>query len=285
MVTEYRFCPCGSGLVYRVCCGKKEEREVEAVSRNRAAAYAGEAGRRREAFCRDYTGHKRAAIAETTAGLYQEVKASGKEISCAKGCPWCCYVYVVASLQECEAIVYYLYQHEAVLQHFLRAYKTWRAGIEKIRGTFFEISRLHQKRMSREDTPRDDDSFNSELVKYSTQGLSCPFLKEGACSIYEVRPFVCAGLVSTTCRDWCNPAHRSHQHIGLLKAEVTMDADMPYFANPQGKPALTNMPALVYEIIRYGWEFLYRVPGMECLKAEIADDPEIQGILSKKIRT
>jgi Fe-S-cluster containining protein len=279
MATDYRLCPCGSGLQFKACCGKKEQMEQRVISLNRATAYAGATGRRRESFCQQYTLHKEAAIAGMKNGLQQEAKATGIEIACARGCPWCCYVYVVASMQECEAIVYYLYQHEDALQHFLRTYRTWRTRVEKIRGTFFEISRLQQKRMAREDTPHDSDSFNSELIKYSEERLPCPFLNESSCSIYEIRPFVCAGLASTTCREWCDPAHPCHKHIRLLKAEVTMDEDMPYFANPQGKPALTNMPALVYEILRYGWEFLWKVPGLEYLKANITDDPEINEIL------
>ena len=90
MAKGYRLCPCGSGLPYKACCGGKEQSEQEAVSRNRAAAYAGRTGSLREAFCREYTGHKQSAIKSIAGGLRQEAKANGKEIYCAKGCPWCC---------------------------------------------------------------------------------------------------------------------------------------------------------------------------------------------------
>ena len=268
-----KLCPCGSGLTRGACCGKKEQ-SGDAITRARQAAYTGELGRRRESFCRDYISYKEAAIAGMVSGLRQEaVKARG-EITCGRGCTPCCHVYVVASLQECEAIVYYLYRHAVALQHFVAAHQTWRAEVEKIRDTFFEISRLQQKRMSHENSPQDDEAFNAELIKYSALNLPCPFLKNGVCSIYGVRPYVCAGLVSTTPGEWCRPGHAEHNRIKLLKAEVALDRDMPYFANPGGKVSLTNMPALVYEILRYGWDFLARVPGQEYLREAISNDME-----------
>jgi len=36
-------------------------------------------------------------------------------------------------------------------------------------------------------------AFDGEVGKYTTRELPCPFLDENLCSIYEVRPAVCAG--------------------------------------------------------------------------------------------
>jgi Fe-S-cluster containining protein len=273
MVDEPNLCACGSGLLNKDCCGSNKT-DAACIKENRLTAYAGESGKRRREFCVEYTRHKQKAIASLTSGLHAEAAQRGNVITCGKGCSACCYVYVVASLQECDAIVYYLYRHREAWAHFLDTYKAWRSGIEGDRDNFFEISRLQQKRMAGESTPRDDAAFDAELIKYAGLNLPCPFLRDNACTIYEVRPTVCAGLVSSTPREWCAPSHPRHDAIKLLKADVNLDSDMPYFALSGNKVALTNMPALVYEILRYGWDFLSRVPGMEGLqkKRDVLDE-------------
>jgi Fe-S-cluster containining protein len=271
MVDKTGLCACGSGVFYKDCCGSNKT-DAACIKENRLTAYAGESGKRRREFCVEYTQHKQEALAGLTSGLREEASQRGKAITCGKGCSACCYVYVVASLQECDAISYYLYQHREVLDHFLNAYKAWRSGIEGERDNFFEISRLQQKRMSGDNAAQDDGAFDAELIKYAGLNLPCPFLKNNACTIYEVRPYVCAGLVSITPREWCAPDHPRHSGIGLLKADVSLDSDMPYFGASGNKVALTNMPALVYEILRYGWDFLSCVPGMEALRNKIKLD-------------
>ncbi|MCL2150412.1 MAG: YkgJ family cysteine cluster protein [Dehalococcoidia bacterium] len=264
-----RLCTCGSGLAYGACCGRvvKEDDPIRDI---RLSAYAGEIGSRRAEFCRSYTFHKREALAEISARLSREAQAAGNTLSCHQGCASCCYVYVVASLQECEAIVYYLYQHPSVLQHFQGTFQTWRVGITKIQDTFADISRLQQKRLSRTDTSEDKQEFDKALITYTQQNLPCPFLKDGSCLIYEVRPYACAGLVSTTPADWCAAGHLHHHEIRLLKANTNLDGDPPYFANPTNPVSLASMPALVYEILYYGWDFLVRVPGCAHLNDKLS---------------
>lgn len=263
-----RLCTCGSGLTYGACCGAKVNDNDDHVNRSRLNAYSGDAGGHRAEFCRSYSFHKRSALAEIAAELNQEAQAAGKAISCHNGCAACCRVYVVASLQECEAIVYYLYQHPDALRHFLGAFPSWRAGVEKIHSTFFDISRLQQKKLSRTDTPEDNAEFEAALTKYAEQNLDCPFLKDEACLVYDVRPYACAGLASTTPAEWCAVNHPYHKSIKLMKLSVNLDSDPPYFANQASKVSLTNMPALVYEILYYGWDFLCRVPGCAHLKSK-----------------
>lgn len=48
-------------------------------------------------------------------------------------------------------------------------------------------------------------------------GLACPFLKNGCCSIYESRPFVCRKHVTLT-RDntWCKPENANKETFPIL---------------------------------------------------------------------
>jgi Fe-S-cluster containining protein len=261
-----RLCLCGSGLSYGSCCGRVASELMERIDRVRLGAYAGSTGAQRRDFCISYITHKRLALDQLSGALQAKVSGGGNSITCCEGCTPCCHVYVVASLQECDAIAYHLYQHRDVLLHFLQNYKSWRSGIEQIKNTFFEISRLQQKRLSHQDTTRDNEDFDAALIEYAGCGLPCPFLKQGSCSIYEIRPFACAGLVSTTPREWCNRESHFHRDIKLVRAELVADNDMPYFADRGGRVSLTNMPALVNEILLNGWHFLSSVPGCEWLR-------------------
>ena len=275
---DYSLCPCGSGLAFKTCCGADAG---DVIGRSRRAAYAGEVGRAREAFCRDYTARKQSAIAGICEGLKREAGSTGKLISCARGCTPCCRVYVVASLQECEAVVYYLYSHEEVLRRFLRAYAPWRRGIDSMRDTFFNISRLQQKRMSHRDSPEDDSAFNAELVKYSEHDLSCPFLFEGACSIYEVRPYVCASVVSVSPAEWCELKHPEHYEMSYIKTQLNLGKDMPYFVRPTSGLLFANMPQLVHDILSDGYGALSAIPGLEGLQPEVLSDPEVLDALRR----
>lgn len=55
------------------------------------------------------------------------------------------------------------------------------------------------------------------LPKSDFHGSPCPFLKNGCCSIYEFRPFVCRKHVTLT-RDntWCKPENANDETFTLL---------------------------------------------------------------------
>ena len=194
-------CPCGSGKKYKKCHGMAAPvvslNKADSFSLNRLVAYKGNIGKRREQFCLDYADSKRKMITEVENELSREVAASGNKITCSKGCGECCTAFIAASLQECEAIVYYLYHHEETLRHFLDEYKVWKAGIDKIENLFRRVCAMQESIMSAPYTESQISSFAEESERFMEQRIHCPFLMDGACSIYPVRPYVCAGVVST----------------------------------------------------------------------------------------
>jgi len=277
-------CPCGSGKKYKKCHGAASspgQSKPDYVSINRAVAYKGGIGRLREAFCVDYTAAKKEIIHRIESGLPQMVAANGKSISCSKGCSHCCLLFVVASLQECECIVYYLYHHEEALQHFLRAFSSWRERVIRIERCFRKINLLHEKITCGEASKEEEQMFDAECDLYARQNIPCPFLVDGACSIYEVRPYVCARLAAVTPAEWCQPGHPRQGEVEHFKAEIHLDKDMPYFMQPKGDCVFSCMPFLVYRILEEGYDVLSSVPGLENLKKAALSDPEIQSALSR----
>ena len=274
-------CPCGSGKKFKKCCGSSlAPARPDVIAINKALAYRGAVGRRREAFCRDYIDLKRDKITEMGNKLRQELVPAGQVISCGKGCVHCCKFYVDASLQECEAIVYHLYQHDEALRHFLAAFDGWRDRIQRIERCFRKLNNLTERSAAGLATEEEKRIIYDELVNYSLADIPCPFLAEGACSIYEVRPYVCAGLVATTPQEWCNPAHPNSSQGASYKVSLKASTDMPYFAQAKSNVIFSSLPFLVHRILEEGYDALSAVPGLEGLKELAFRDPEVRVVLA-----
>jgi Fe-S-cluster containining protein len=280
-------CPCGSGKKYKKCCGVEPgPSKQDPISVNRAIAYLGDIGRRREAFCLRYMATKKDVTHSIEQGLQRDASALNQTISCSKGCGDCCaQYYVAASLQECEAIVYWLYRHEDILRHFLRAIETWRGKVSAIAPTFNVINSLYGKNILSKMTEEEKLAFRAAMDIYEGQHVPCPFLINGACSIYEVRPYVCAGVVSVSPPAWCGVAHPDHGQMKYLKTEMRLENDMPYFAKLKNSMFFGSMPLLVNDILSEGYAVLSSIPGLEGLQQAALNDPEVRTALRDTLAT
>lgn len=269
-------CPCGSGRKYKKCCAATDAtRPNDNISINRLIAYKGQVGRRREQFCLEYTVVKKAATQHIEQGLDRDAAAAGKAISCRKGCGECCSTYyIAASLQECEAIVYWLYQHEDVLQRFLQAVKGWQTKVTGAK-CFDTINRLYGRNILAQATEEEKQAFRTAMDEYEGQHVTCPFLADGACAIYEVRPYVCASVVSISPAEWCRISHPDHRSMSYLKTELPLAKDIPYFVQPKSGILLASMPLLVFDILSGGYAALAEIPGLEVLQQMAMSDPEV----------
>ena len=112
-----------------------------------------------------------AAVYAFAEGLWTSAKAriAGKKIACAKGCSWCCHQQV--SLISYEAV--------AIVEHIR---KTWS---DERRSAL--IRRLSERVAA-------GSGLESDQIR--VRRMRCPFLEDGACSIYAVRPFRCRGYNS-----------------------------------------------------------------------------------------
>ena len=278
-------CPCGSGKKYKRCCGETGPSAAsDPISLNRAIAYRGDIGRRRENFCREYIATKREVTGNIEQSLKQDAAALEKTISCAKGCGTCCNLYIAASLQECEAIVYHLYQHEAALRHFLQTIDAWRDKIVSISECFSTINSLYGKKILSQATEEEKQTFRTAMDFYETRGIPCPFLVDNACSIYEVRPYVCSGVVSVSPADWCQPSHPEHNSMKYLKNSMRLDKDMPYFVRPDSGVFFGNMPLFVNDILAEGYAALSAIPGLQSLQGLAFSDAEVLAEIRRSMK-
>ena len=275
-------CPCGSGKKYKKCCGLNRggPRTQDFVALNRALAYKGELGRRRQAFCEAYSAFKKESLAIVEANLRRGVEEMGKSITCHRGCSHCCEVYVFADLQECENIVHRLYEHEDILKYFLQQYPLWRNRVDRL-GTALRRTESAQERVLLGTAAEEERrAFDEGLNAFAALRNPCPFLKDNACLIYDIRPYVCAGVVSTNPPEYCSRQDREQDASMLLKADFQPQNDMPYFVATKAAINFGCAPAMVHQILKYGYGFLSSIDGLEDMRRVAADDPEVRETLS-----
>lgn len=283
-------CPCDSGKKYGDCCGFMEK-ELPATDGTRFAAmksiaYKGRIGRKREDFCRRYIITK----TETLRGIQKKLTSAevevGTKVTCVKGCTICCSMYIEASVQECEAIVYYLYHHDTALSSFLQSYPRWRADLRERGDVFKGRNRYYQPRTTVEEAASLWYEFTEDEDRYFSQDIPCPFLSEALCVIYDVRPYVCASYAALTPPEYCRFDSKSRpQVIKAIPQGVRSDRSF-YCPDQLGEYVLSTMPVMVYEMLRSG-PACFSTAGPKDLEPTgglWAKDPEVAAIYRKYVR-
>lgn len=277
-------CPCGSGKKYKHCHGKSSQtipiegkNERDYLTLNKVIAYKGKIGKMREDFCIRYIKHKKEVIKVIVRNLTNEVTAKGETITCHKGCSYCCSQYIGGTLQEVEAIVYYLYNHETILNSFIKKYPEWRAKVRENEAVFTRVAETFNETFSSGRTLKNRQAYLEATKAYLNLNIPCPFLNDDICSIYEVRPWPCASVVAVTPGEWCSPAN---DNICEVRISNLVPKEMPYFRE-LSRLVMTTIPLGVYEILNGGYIWLSDIPGLEGLDREALTDPTIQPILQR----
>lgn len=237
---------------------------------NKQKAYSGKLGRKRELFCLEYVKQKSKIVKEVEDSQVKEANSAGISITCKKKCPFstCCMEYVEATIQECEIIVHYLYNHPEALSQFLKNYPEWKEKVSLNSDIYKEFDKIYQE-ISSTQTQKNQrileelDRRNFDLhIRYFDLHISCPFLVDNQCIIYDVRPYVCVGAYSTSPLDLCAlnskilpPINRS------LLPEGSYYIPLFYY----GKLEIPNplfMALNVYDILVKGYAHIVEVTGL-----------------------
>jgi len=283
-------CPCGSGKRYGDCCGLLEQpnlgQDAPRFAAMKSVAYKGKIGRKREAFCAGYIERKTELLRLVRKKLASAELETGQRVTCAKGCTICCSMYIEASIQECEAIVHHLYHHDAAMATFLKSYPGWRAALKEQGDIFKGRSKYWEPQTTIEKAASLWREFTEEEDRYFAQGISCPFLSEGLCSIYEVRPYVCASYAAVTPPDYCRSGSKSQPRmVRAIPHGVRSDRSF-YHPEQLGERVLSTMQIMVYEILKSGLTCFSAagIDGLETLDAQWLADPEVSAVYRKYLR-
>ena len=282
-------CPCGSGKKYKHCCGDfyqtgvmfyHAEKSVPHAASNqmalhKAIAYQGKPGRMRAEFCRQYIARKQAVFKQMEQDLLAKTSLQKESITCREGCSYCCSQYITGTLHETEAIVSFLYRHPEKLDKFASVYYAWREKIKKSEDVFDKLQEYFGKIVVEGETEANNRCYQEATTKYLAENIPCPFLVEGSCSIYEVRPWCCASIVATTPGDYCSPANNEKPRI---YGSSLRPKEVEFFRHTKDL-VIVNIPQSVYELLNGGYGWLKGIPGLEGLEKEAADDPEVNAVM------
>jgi len=231
------------------------------IMANRAAAYSGNLGEKRKEFCLRFIENKKTVFKQISARQIATVSKQGKSISCHQGCTYCCLAYMQASIQECEAIVYYLYSNDQILTNFINNYAAWRQKLRQNGDIFIGCGESWLQREQPDEAGSKVIPLQEMEAEYREQAIYCPFLNNGSCSIYDVRPFTCAAIVAATPPEWCSPASGNSPSTYVFTAAEVFDTSF-YYNKIEGT-VLAFMPLAVYSILTEGYRLLDGIPGLE----------------------
>lgn len=242
----------------------------EIINWNRQNAYKGKLGRSRELFCFTYLKHKTDIIKKIVNGQIKNATIDHAEITCSKKCEFstCCMQYVEATIQECEVIVYYLYNHKEALSNYLRNYPNWRTKISQS-GDLFKQGEIIWSEVTASRKPNSDDNYLMETIHQSHFHLHipCPFLRENLCTIYDVRPYTCAGYYSDSPIELCSIGSQTLPPIHYSQPTEVL-SDVSFYYSELNSPRILFMPTNVYEILTDGYSKLARVAELPELEKE-----------------
>ena len=290
-ISKKDLCPCGSGKRIKKCHGLTLrifgdcKDDYDNILLNRLIAYAGVIGSQRERFCIDYIKSKQKVLKPFEIEQNNKAKSESRHITCEKGCSYCCSHYVEASIQECEAIVYYIYHHEYAFQTFIKNYKIWRKQQENSGDIFKKLLNSGRELINsgfHTDKQKHHEYLTNEYLK---QGIQCPFLDNNLCVIYEVRPYRCAGYTSVTPPEWCNPVNmdKGNNQPTILLTWFSHTKDTSFYYQDFNAEVVTCLSVGVYDILRSGYNYLYKLPGLSGLLDKVSSDPKILKIYKRII--
>lgn len=153
--------------------------------------------------------------------------ATGKAVSCHKGCAACCRMLVPLSAPEAFALRDFVRTLPADRQQRLSARLAQTQSLLLSHGLWHQLMELGETAR-----PPDDDELEPLNRRYYALRTPCPFLEDELCTIYEERPAACRELLVTSPAAWCedvvkNPVEpiavplRTTSVLGLLWGELT----------------------------------------------------------------
>ena len=210
----------------------------------------GSYGSWRREFCRKYAALLDATRDNTNRSLRASVSAEGRQISCRKGCTFCCYHYVSVSLAQGMVIVAHLYQRKDLLQQFLDRYETWREKAESIAEDLDRIR--NQALLSSTPMARVIQDTRPLSTRYFEANIRCPFLVDDLCSIYPVRPLACSGHHAVSPPEWCAPDSGQKPEIRRMTPDDRDLMALIRVADPWLTLFELTLPTMVYRLLTEG---------------------------------
>ena len=218
------------------------QKQIEKVERE---ANRGTYGAWRREFCKRYREVYFRICQEASQDQKNYLNSTGSEITCHKGCAYCCVQYISISLAHGLIIVDYLYSNPKVMELFFMRYKHWQKSVAGSPA----LQVLEQYTTFSPAVRRTPQAL---LDEYARLGVPCPFLVGRACSIYPVRPICCASHVSVSPPENCREGSAA---LPLISEAVPSQEQLRELAL-LGESVLSmhqeTLPQLIYKLLTEG---------------------------------
>jgi len=130
----------------------------------------------------------------------QENLDKGERVPCRQGCTSCCNYLVTASSAEIFSIVDNMKKNDSSFRKYIQ------------RNALLACKKILKKRPPEF---RGHNQLNKLSTWYKSLNISCPFIFEGSCSIYDIRPISCREYFITGSSDACKGKSSAAQVLDL----------------------------------------------------------------------
>jgi Fe-S-cluster containining protein len=166
----------------------------------------------------------------------------------------------------------------------LHNYTEWRDQVSKTGDIFEECEQIWQEAFIEGFTIERKQRIDVKYKAYCDAYILCPFLYDGSCLIYEVRPYTCVAYYATTPPEWCSPDSKREPrifHTMLMEAA----SDLHFYYGQIAKPIFLFMPLSVYRILKEGYSYLSKVTGVSDLESKAMKDAQVKQTYCKYLRS
>ena len=162
------------------------------------------------------------------------VKSSGKKISCREGCAACCYQAI--PLAEIEA-----YRIAEIVENLPESRRREiKNRFDAASRHFHEIGwfeRLDQCALM----PKEERQ--KVVMEYFYENIPCPFLQDGACSIYADRPLACREYLVTSPAENCSAP--SPETVEMVDFQVKAATTLRHIGDSKNLNSIVNFLPLI----------------------------------------
>ncbi len=226
---------------------KSIDKTIEEIERKE---HAGQRGTWRKTFCQKYKAAIDLSRKNTYRDFIDKISRQQESVTCELGCDYCCKQYFSISIAEGIVIVDYLYKNRQTLGAFIRNYEKWRQTASEISDTADLIWAHNLNSRVPLESKIEASNFVSKI--YNGLSVTCPFLRDSACSIYDARPMSCSSHYSISPPDWCSPQSPDAPHIYQLVPKEDDVYRMADLAGTQLSLYELSLPNMIYGLLTEG---------------------------------
>lgn len=224
-------------------------KDLPRINEIKSQSYQGDLGSQCKEFTRQY-GHLLKLIFNDIKVKVSTYTESGeRSITCSKGCGTCCYQFISVSVSHALFIADYLYASKKAMQVFLTGYDKWLGCFENNPKAVSVLDNLEEFTTKAAVVKH----YSQELcTDYHKLDIQCPFLFNGQCSIYVVRPVVCATYFSLSPVNRCQADSDFQPLILQITPSEIYLRRMAELANHRWHMHQESLPKLVYKLLTQG---------------------------------